>query len=110
MQTLDLVDNTVGDLTTIISLTLTLEACLLSLGGRLGLDLNTLGFGTLTRGFLFALCRVDGIHGVLDLWTRIDCRDQRLDYGETEAGHFIADGLLHVEGYIVLAGECIVQR
>ena len=50
LQTLDLVDDTIGDLTTIVGLAFTLKTGLLSLGCRLGLDLNTLGFGALTGG------------------------------------------------------------
>ena len=75
----------------------------------MGLDLDALGFGTLTGGFLLALGRVDGIHGVLDLWARIDGRNQRLDHGEAKTGHFIADGLLHVKGHVILTGERIVK-
>ena len=55
LQTLDLVDDTIGDLTTIVGLAFTLKTGLLSLGCRLGLDLNTLGFGALTGGLLLAL-------------------------------------------------------
>ena len=76
----------------------------------MGLDLDTLGLGTLTGGFLFTLGGIDGVHRVLDLWARVDGGDQRLDHGEAETAHFGAHGLLHVERHIVLAGKGIVQR
>ena len=75
-----------------------------------GYEAVQVGFGALTGGLLLALGSVDGIHGVLDLRTRIDGSDQRLDHSETEAGHFVADGLLYVKSHIVLTGEGIVQR
>ncbi len=66
--------------------------------------------GTLPRGLLLTLRRVDGVHGVLDLRARIDGGDQGLDHGETESGHLVAHGFLHVERHIVLAGERVVKR
>ena len=75
----------------------------------MGLDLDTLGLGTLTGGFLFTLGGIDGVHRVLDLWARVDGGDQRLDHGEAETAHFGAHGLLHVERHIVLSGEGVVQ-
>ena len=82
---------------------------LLRLGSGLGLDLDALGFGAVAGGFLLTLGGVDGVHGVLDLRARVDGGDQRFDNGETETGHFVADGLLHVEGHVVLAGEGVIE-
>lgn len=45
LQTLDLVDDTVGDFAAVVGLALTLQPGLLRLGGGLGLDLDALGLG-----------------------------------------------------------------
>ena len=82
---------------------------LLRLGGGLGLDLDALGLGALPGGLLLTLGCVDGVHGVLDLRARVDGGDQGLDHSEAEAGHLVADGLLHVESHIILTGESIIE-
>ena len=109
LQTLDLVDDAAGDLTTVVGLAFALQTGLLGFRGCLGLDLDALGLGALAGGLLLTLGGVDGIHGVLDLRAWIDGGNQGLDHGEAETGHLIADGLLHIEGHIVLAGEGIIK-
>lgn len=52
LQTLDLVDDTVGDLTSVVGLSLALQPGLLRVRLGLGLDLDALGVGLLPRGLL----------------------------------------------------------
>ena len=88
---------------------LALQAGLLGFRGGLGFDLDALCFGALAGGFLLTLGGVNGVHRVLDLRARVNRGDQGLDDGEAETAHFRADGLLHVGGDIVLAGERVIK-
>ena len=110
LQALDLVDDAVGDLATVVGLAFALQTHLLRLRGGLRLDLDAHGLRALARGLFFALGGVDRIHRRLDLRARVDRRDQCLDHGETEAGHLVAHGLLHVGRHIVFARERVIER